>query len=185
MYLTPHPTAGAMVAAMREAREDGTTMAETQTYETAGVIAPAPLIYGGALALGLLLHRLIPLRIMSGCSRSTRRQLGGLLIVVGIFTAFWTALTMVRHGNNPEPSHPVVSLVVDGPFRFSRNPIYLSMTAGYLGAGLVAGTLWHIVLLPVVLAIMRRGVIEREEAYLGRRFGDEYRAYTAMVRRWL
>jgi protein-S-isoprenylcysteine O-methyltransferase Ste14 len=122
---------------------------------------------------------------MPGRPRSTRRRLGGLLIAGAIISGLWAVRTMFRHGNSPEPRHPVVSLVVDGPFRFSRNPIYLSMTAFYLGLGLLFGTLWHVVLLPTVLAIMRRGVIEREEAYLERRFGDEYRAYTARVGRWL
>lgn len=153
--------------------------------DIARVIAPPPLIYGGSLAVGIVLHRLAPLRFMTGRARSTRTYLGSVLIVVGAIPAVWAAMTMFRHGNNPEPSHPVVSLVVDGPFRFSRNPIYLSMTAVYLGVGFLLGTFWHLLLLPVVLTVMRRGVVEREEAYLAHRFGADYRAYLSRVRRWL
>ena len=153
--------------------------------ETAGVIAPPPLIYGGSLVIGYILHRLFPLRAMPGKARSLRRPLGISLIVAGAVPALWAAFTMLRQGNNPEPSHPVVSLVVGGPFRFSRNPIYLSMTASYVGAGFLLGTFWHVLLLPGVLTVMRRGVIEREEAYLARRFGKEYQTYLSHVRRWL
>ncbi|MFI5210728.1 MAG: methyltransferase family protein, partial [Gemmatimonadales bacterium] len=69
--------------------------------------------------------------------------------------------------------------------RFSRNPMYVGMTLLYLGIALWANSLWPLLLLPAVLVVMRRGVIAREEAYLERRFGDEYRSYRARVRRWL
>ncbi len=153
--------------------------------EIAGVVAPPPLIYGCALALGLLLHRIVPLRVMNGRRAGGRRRISLLIIAAGLFPALWAALTMFRQGTNPEPSHPVVSLVVDGPFRYSRNPIYLALTTCYIGAGLFAGTLWHVLLLPVLLSVMERGVVRREEAYLSRRFGDEYETYVARVRRWL
>lgn len=153
--------------------------------EVAGVVAPPPVIYGSALALGLLLHRVVPLRVMDGHRAGARRRLGLLMVAAGLFPALWAALTMFRHGTNPEPSHPVVSLVVDGPYQYSRNPIYLALTTSYMGAGLVAGTLWHVVLLPVLMTVMERGVVRREEVYLARRFGDEYKDYAARVRRWL
>jgi protein-S-isoprenylcysteine O-methyltransferase Ste14 len=156
-----------------------------QKDEVAGVIAPPPLIYGSALGLGVILHLLFPLRLMPDRPRSVRRPLGIALIVAGLLPALWAALTMFRQGNNPEPSHPVASLVVDGPFRISRNPIYLSMTTSYLGAGFLFGTFWHMLLLPVLLTIMRRGVVEREEAYLAQRFGEDYETYRASVRRWI
>jgi protein-S-isoprenylcysteine O-methyltransferase Ste14 len=156
-----------------------------QSKEIAGVVAPPPVIYGITLGLALILQRIVPLRIMSGARRRSRRRLGVLIAAAGILPAIWAALTMRRHGNNPDPSHPVVSLVVDGPFRFSRNPIYLALTVSYLGIGLLIGTLWHVILLPVLLTVMRRGVVEREEAYLTRRFGGEYHTYVTRVRRWL
>lgn len=153
--------------------------------ETAGVIAPPPLIYGASLSLSLILHRLRPLRPAAPGTSQGRRRFGALLIVGGMIPAAWAAWTMHRQGNNPDPSHPVVSLVVDGPFRISRNPIYLSLTAAYAGAGILLGTLWHLLLLPGLFAIIRRGVVQREEEYLIRRFGDDYRSYMSRVRRWL
>ncbi|MGA7669429.1 MAG: isoprenylcysteine carboxylmethyltransferase family protein [Nitrolancea sp.] len=153
--------------------------------DTAGIIAPPPLIYGGTLTLGIILHRLIPIHLPPQRSGSLRRVLGMILIAGGLFQALWAAFTMYRSGNNPEPSHPVVSLVEHGPFRFSRNPIYVALTACYLGMSLLLGTLWHLILLPGLLSIMQWGVVRREETYLAQRFGDNYRDYSTRVRRWL
>ncbi len=158
---------------------------QDHAHDTAGVIAPPPLIYGSALGLGFVLHRLFPLHLVPRRAGSIRYPLGMLLIVLGLLQALWGALALFRAGNNPEPSHPVVTLVEDGPFRHSRNPIYIALTTGYLGMSLLLGTLWHLLLLPFLLTIMQRGVVRREEAYLMRRFGDDYRAYTERVRRWL
>ena len=156
-----------------------------QSSETAGVIAPPPVIYSGALALGYVLHRFMPIHLLPRRSGSLRHVLGIVLIVAGLLQALWAALTMFKSGNNPEPSHPVVSLVQAGPFRFSRNPIYLALTICYLGMTLLLGTLWHLILLPGLLSVMQWGVVRREEEYLMRRFGESYREYSAQVRRWL
>jgi protein-S-isoprenylcysteine O-methyltransferase Ste14 len=76
-------------------------------------------------------------------------------------------------------------MVVEGPYRVTRNPIYLAFTLLYAGITVLVNALWAALLLPFVLAIMRRGVIDREERYLERRFGDDYLRYKARVRRWI
>lgn len=90
-----------------------------------------------------------------------------------------------RARTNPVPWRPATALVTDGPYRFTRNPMYLGMAALYAGIALGAGLLWGLALLPVVLAAIQVAVIAREEAYLERVFGDQYRVYRATVRRWL
>ena len=80
---------------------------------------------------------------------------------------------------------PVSSLVQDGPFRYSRNPGYLSLTMIYAGIAVLRNALWAILLLPLVLYVMQREVIEREERYLEGTFGEEYLAYKRRVRRWV
>jgi protein-S-isoprenylcysteine O-methyltransferase Ste14 len=80
---------------------------------------------------------------------------------------------------------PTTALVTGGPYRISRNPIYLALTLVYLGLALAWGSLWPVVLLAPLLIVMRYGVIGREERYLEARFGDAYRAYRAAVRRWI
>jgi protein-S-isoprenylcysteine O-methyltransferase Ste14 len=80
---------------------------------------------------------------------------------------------------------PTTALVTEGPFRYSRNPIYLALTLLYVGVALLINALWILLLIVPVLLVIRYGVIAREEAYLTRKFGDTYRQYTARVQRWL
>ena len=83
------------------------------------------------------------------------------------------------------PNEPATALVTDGPFRFSRNPLYLAFTLLYSGVAVVANALWAALPLPIILVVIQRGVIDREERYLERRFGTAYRQYKDGVRRWL
>ena len=83
------------------------------------------------------------------------------------------------------PYKPVSHIATEGPFRYTRNPAYLSMTMMYTGIAALANALWAIIVLPVALLVIQRGVIEREERYLERKFGGEYLSYKARVRRWI
>ena len=150
--------------------------------ETAGVVAPPPLIYGGALAVGLLAKALFPAGFLP---RPVARLLG-LPLVGGGLILFLSSLRAMRGaGTDVRPDKPTSSLVVEGPYRFTRNPIYLGFTLFYGGITALANSLPSALLLPLVLAVMRRGVIEREERYLERIFGEEYVRYKARVRRWI
>jgi protein-S-isoprenylcysteine O-methyltransferase Ste14 len=149
--------------------------------DTAHVIAPPPLIYALPLAAGLVLQHYRPQAVIPA---AWAHLLGPLLVGLG-FGGLPAVLAFRRAGTHPEPWKPVTALVVTGPYRFSRNPMYLGFTLFYLGISLWVNSLWPLLLLPVVLVVMRLGVIAREETYLERRFGDEYRSYRARVRRWL
>jgi protein-S-isoprenylcysteine O-methyltransferase Ste14 len=92
---------------------------------------------------------------------------------------------MRRAQTNVDPYKPATAVVTRGPFRFTRNPLYLSMTLMYGGIATVANALPAALLLPIVLRLMWRGVIEREERYLERKFGDEYIEYKARTPRWI
>jgi protein-S-isoprenylcysteine O-methyltransferase Ste14 len=147
-----------------------------------GVIAPPPLIYAGALAIGLLVNRLYPIAFLP---RGLSRVLGWSLIVGGLVIGSLGFREMKRAGTNVDPREPTTAIVTEGPYRFTRNPLYLCLTLVYAGISALANALWAVLLLPGVLAVMRRGVIEREERYLERKFGDEYVNYKARVRRWI
>ena len=149
---------------------------------TAGVIAPPPLIYAGALATGLLARGLFPDRFVPD---AVARVLGLPLIGSGLLLFFFGHRAMHHAGTEVRPDRPTTSLVVEGPYRFTRNPLYLAFTLVYGGITTLANSLPAALLLPLVLAIMKRGVIEREERYLERSFGEEYVQYKARVRRWL
>jgi protein-S-isoprenylcysteine O-methyltransferase Ste14 len=147
-----------------------------------GVIAPPPLIYAGALALGLLVNRLYPIPFLP---RAVGRVLGWPMIVGGLLIGSLGFREMKRAGTNVDPREPTTTIVTDGPYRFTRNPLYVGMTLMYGGITARANALPAALLLPLVLRIMRRGVIEREERYLEGKFGDEYLSYKARVRRWI
>jgi len=147
-----------------------------------GVVAPPPLIYAGALALGLVANRLYPKAFLP---RAVSRVLGLPLIFGGLAIGLLGFREMRRAETNVDPYKPATAIVTEGPYRFTRNPLYVGMTLVYTGMTALSNALLAAMLLPLVLAVMRCGVIEREERYLERKFGDEYLAYKARVRRWL
>ncbi len=150
--------------------------------DKAGVVAPPPLIYLGPLVLGLLLNRKFPVPFLP---RRMARTLGWPLFSGGVLLGSWFFRVMRRADTPISPEEPVSSLVTDGPFRYTRNPGYLSIAMFYTGVASLANALWAILLLPATLFVIQRGVIEREERYLERKFGEEYLLYKARVRRWI
>ena len=92
---------------------------------------------------------------------------------------------MHRHQTSPLPERPTTAIVSDGPFRISRNPIYLGFTCITLGCALWLNALWVLLVLVPVLFVVQYGVIRREERYLEGKFGGQYLEYKARVRRWL
>ena len=150
--------------------------------DTAGVIGRPPLIYLVALVIGIALSVVVPTPILP---RGWGIAFGVTLIVIAVWLSGWGVREMRRSGTSESTSIPATALVTTGPFRFSRNPLYISLTLCYVGIALAARSLWSLLLLPVVLVIIHRGVIHREERYLERRFGEDYVRYKARVRRWL
>jgi protein-S-isoprenylcysteine O-methyltransferase Ste14 len=150
--------------------------------DKAGVVAPPPLIYLGALVFGLLLGRRFPISFLP---RKMARGLGLPLLVGGVLLLIWFERALRQADTPASPYKPVERIAKEGPFRYSRNPGYLSMAMIYAGIASLANALWAILLLPVALLAIQRGVIEREERYLERKFGEEYLSYKAQVRRWI
>jgi protein-S-isoprenylcysteine O-methyltransferase Ste14 len=92
---------------------------------------------------------------------------------------------MLRGHASIPTNKPTDAIVVGGPFRFSRNPIYSSMILLHVGAGIWTTSLWFFVLAAISAALLTWGVILREERYLERKFGDGYLSYKSRVRRWI
>ncbi len=150
--------------------------------DTPGVIAPPPLVYLGALAAGLLLDRFRPLAAFE----ARPAAIAGLgFLALGALLMFLGMREFQRAGTDYRPYKPTTRIIESGPFRFTRNPLYLSLTLIYAGIALSLGSSWALVLLVPVLVIIRYGVIAREERYLTHKFGDEYLRYKEQVRRWL
>ena len=150
--------------------------------DTAKVLVLPPLLYGVALAVGFLLQWLAPRAILSS---DTRYWAGGIVLALGLFVAAWGRRHMDRAGTNVNPREPTTALVVSGPFRFSRNPLYVALTLAYAGLAFLANAFWVLVLLVPVLLVLHYGVVRREERYLEAKFGEAYRRYRARVRRYL
>ncbi len=148
--------------------------------ENPGVIAPPPLIYAGALAAGLLANRLYPISFLP---HPVSRVLGWPAVLAGLTIGLLGFREMKRAETNVDPYEPTNAIVEAGPYRYTRNPVYVGMSLIYAGFAARANALPAALLLPAVLAVMRRGVIEREERYLERKFGDEYLQYKRRVRR--
>jgi protein-S-isoprenylcysteine O-methyltransferase Ste14 len=154
----------------------------SQEPDSPGVIALPPLLYGLALAIGALL-RWIARRPM--VTEPTGYWIGGALLVAGAALAFWGRGVMDRAGTNVDPRKPTTAIVEAGPFRFTRNPLYVAMTILYLGLAFCLNDIWFLPVLVVLLVVMHYGVVLREERYLETKFGQPYRDYTQRVRRWL
>jgi protein-S-isoprenylcysteine O-methyltransferase Ste14 len=139
-------------------------------------------LFIGTLLLGLLLQLLAPHHLANSL---WYRIGGGVLFLLSGPLAIWAQQTMKRAGTNVLPGQPSLTIVTHGPFRFSRNPIYLANSFAYLGLTLVFNTPWPLLLILPMLAILYWGVIRREERYLEAKFGDPYLIYKARVRRWI
>ncbi len=150
--------------------------------DSAGVRFPPPLMFLGALIIGVLLQFIwslpfLPWRI--GMFSGT------IVFGLGVLLVASAALLFTRAGTGLPPWTPTTQLVIRGPYRITRNPMYLGMAMIQAGLGLCLGSLWILFMLVPVLWWIRHKVIAAEEAYMEEKFGNAYRDYCGRVRRWL
>ena len=155
----------------------------TDRPDTAHVVAPPPLVFLGALAVGLALQARLPLAPFA--RRAAARVAGGSLILAGLALSGAVMRQFGRAATPVTPWRVTRRLVVSGPYRFSRNPDYLGQALVVGGLGVALEAPWVLPALVPALLVVRYGVVAREERYLERRFGEEYRRYRRRVRRWL
>jgi protein-S-isoprenylcysteine O-methyltransferase Ste14 len=145
-------------------------------------VARPPLVYLGSIALGVILHFVWPVSLLP---RGVSPRFGApvVLLAIGLFLF---AIRTFRAAGTPVPGNrPTTTIVRTGPYRFSRNPIYLAFSLLQLGIALWVNSLWLVVTLLAAVAVMSLVVIPREERYLEARFPSEYPPYKGSVRRWL
>lgn len=148
--------------------------------DTPGLMIPPPVLYAGPLALALWAQHLHPEPFLP---QRVAPLLGVVLLILGSI-GFGGVWAFRQAGTSPNPYRPSTTLVTTGPYRVSRNPMYLGFTLLYLGVTCWVNSLWPLLALPFIIVVMHWGVIAREEAYLERRFGEDYRQYRERVRRW-
>jgi protein-S-isoprenylcysteine O-methyltransferase Ste14 len=157
-------------------------MTNVYTRQGPGIRVPPPLIYLAAFGCGLLLELLAPSPDLPTWLRIGAAGVGIVLLLLLDTRAM---LSFRRHRTPFNPARAAERLVTDGPYRFTRNPMYLGMACAYAGAAVAAEALWSLALLAPVLLIVDRLIIPKEEAHLTASFGEDYRRYRARVRRWL
>ncbi len=162
--------------------------AEEEAADRAAVVVLPPLVYLLSVLLGVAAKYVFGGEIGLGDDSwgdDIRLVSGWALIAAGFFIGSAFIRTFWKTGQDPDPRTPTPTLLVTGLYRFSRNPAYLGLTAIQLGLGLVLDNPWIILMLIPVVAVIYYGVILPEEAYLQRKFGNEFQDYKTRVRRWI
>jgi protein-S-isoprenylcysteine O-methyltransferase Ste14 len=150
--------------------------------DTSGIRVPPPVYYVVAFVAGVVLELALP---------TSWPSLGVRIAVAILAVGAWLALdgaamlSFRRAGTSMVPMNPTTALVTSGPYRFTRNPMYLGMVFLYVGFAFAFGVMWALAFIPAVIVIVDRFVIAREEPYLERKFEQAYRDYKARVRRWV
>lgn len=140
-----------------------------------------PILIAASIGGGLVLDHLAPLASLP----PIMRVIGGAVIVIAIVNDIWCAWTLARHNTTVMPHRPVSYLVTHGPYRFTRNPIYVSHVAATIGIGLLLRSPWILLLTPLLVVGLTQLAILPEERHLARKFGAGFANYAARTRRWL
>ena len=151
----------------------------------ADVVVKPPLLFAGALVTGCFLSWLVPFGPGLGSANGRALAVGATFAVFGLALGGYAVWEFRRLGTSVVPGDPATTLVESGPYRYSRNPIYIGFVLLYFGLAVMLTSEWMLLLLIPVLMVLQRGVVEREEAYLTEKFGEAYRKYQARVPRWL
>lgn len=170
---------------MRGAPVDGAGSSAARKRDHAGIFFPPPLLYAIPFGAGMLLHRIVGGDSFPAPLLPSLRTAGFVIVALGLLLALTAEILFVRAGTSAIPIRPTRAIITRGPYRFTRNPMYISLALDYVGLTLAVGYAWPLAGLPLALLAVDRWVIPREERYLEEKFGDEYRRYRAAVRRWI
>jgi protein-S-isoprenylcysteine O-methyltransferase Ste14 len=154
-----------------------------QDTDTSNAVVRPPVAWILAIVAGIAVDRLYPLRFVPASVPGA--WVGGTIFAIALALAIWAIVTIRKAGTRVETYKPTTTIVVNGPYRFTRNPIYLGMVLGQIGLAIALDSLWLLATLVLFYLVIRYGVVAREEAYLEQKFGDVYVGYKARVRRWL
>jgi len=146
---------------------------------------PVPWVFVLMYLIGIALEHAWPVRLGHDVSRSVTSGVGAVLFAVGALIAGWGLIAFHRARTTTVPGESSARLVTWGPYRLSRNPMYVGLTIAYLGEAFLLRHVWPVALLPVVLGYVNWAVIPVEQARLTDVFAAEYVAYQRHVRRWL
>jgi protein-S-isoprenylcysteine O-methyltransferase Ste14 len=158
-------------------------MAEADLSDHPGVKFIAPVVYAAFLLFGLILQYSFP--VPAFLPTGVAWVAGWLICVASLFFIVPAMRSFRSVRTSMNPYRPASSLVTSGVYGVTRNPMYVSLLLLYAGISVFLNFLWPIALVPALIVAMDRLVIVKEEAYLTRRFGENYRRYSERVRRWI
>lgn len=150
----------------------------------AGVYIPPPIIYAVFYFFAYFLERIFAIN-NSVMEKDVTKFIGIIFFLGGIYLVLRGVNRFIQTGNTLVTMKPATSLQKEGIYKFTRNPMYFGLNCFYLGFTCFFGNWWHIILLPVLIIVIQEYVIKREEKYLERKFGEEYKSYKGNVRRWV
>jgi protein-S-isoprenylcysteine O-methyltransferase Ste14 len=158
---------------------------EPVTRRSLWLIVPPPPLFIFTFVTATKIHRLWPLPLVPASLAGPARVVGAGVVAVAVALVVTALAPFARRRTTVVPFRAARALVTEGPYRFTRNPMYLALVLAYLGAMLVVGTAWPLVTLPLPIWVIARRVIPFEEESMARGFGDAYRDYQRRVRRWI
>ncbi len=150
-----------------------------------GINYPPPLAFVVTFGIGLLVNRRIPLSITELFESTIGNFVAVVLASIGLGIMGWGLMAFRRYKTAIYPNVGASSLVTTGPYRYSRNPMYVGLATMYFGGALLVNSAWPIIMLPFVILWVNRFIIDREERHLKATFPDEYKEYSSRVRRWV
>ena len=159
-------------------------MSSAEAKDGAAVRVPPPVLTVLTILAGVALERLLPIAVE--LPAPARYWIGGAILLASfLLLGTWPVILFRRSGQSPIPWEPTPSIVERGPYRFTRNPMYLMMVIACVGFAIILSNAWILLLTPLCAFLLHRLAILPEEAYLERKFGEGYLAYKRKVRRWL
>lgn len=150
----------------------------------AGVLLPPPVIFAAIFFIAWFLQKFLSIN-NTLMEKDATKFIGIIFFLLAVYLGMRGVARFIKTGNTLMTMKPASSLQQEGMYKFTRNPMYLGLISAYLGFTCFFGNWWHIILLPVLIIIMQEYVIKREEKYLERRFGEDYKSYQQKVRRWM
>ena len=146
------------------------------------VLMPPPVFFLIHLVIGFSINYLLPLQIVAD---GGRLKSGFIFMGLSLILFVWSVATFKKFRNDPNPYVEDKLVITSGPYRFTRNPIYMAMIIFVVGTGILFNNWWIVLLVVPSLIILSEKIVKKEEEYLTEKFGEEYREYRRKVRRWL
>ena len=149
-----------------------------------GVYIPPPIIYAAVFVIAYFIQKLLPIN-KEFFLTSLSTVMGIIIIAPGFFFILPAMFKFLKTKNTLITVKPARSLQMSGIYSISRNPMYVSLLLFYIGLSFMIGNWWNFILLPLLILFVQGYIIQREEKYLDRKFGQEYLDYKRIVRRWI